>query len=152
MFSMWNLPLTHLLNTEKVCISEHGTVELIYFFVEDKDLFILHGQYHGCWCPGDGRSQGISSYGIHLLKNCKTSTNTNIITKKYGIKAKYHGWDVLPNECTTRSLVGALAPQTECCIRWAKCHTHVISLYNTQGFIQDVITHPCHNFNVRQFE
>ena len=20
--------------------------------VEDKDLCILHGQYHGCWCPG----------------------------------------------------------------------------------------------------
>ena len=36
-------------------------------FVEDKDLFILYIQYHGCWCPGDTRSQGISSHGIDLI-------------------------------------------------------------------------------------
>ena len=29
-----------------------------------KDLLILLIQYHGCWCPGDTRSQGISSHGI----------------------------------------------------------------------------------------
>ena len=32
-----------------------------------KDLFILHSQYHGCWCPGDARSQGISSQGIGVV-------------------------------------------------------------------------------------
>ena len=29
---------------------------------------ILHNQYHGCWCPGDVRSQGISSHDIDLVK------------------------------------------------------------------------------------
>ena len=29
-----------------------------------KDLFILHGQYHGSWWPGSLRRQGISCYGI----------------------------------------------------------------------------------------
>ena len=28
--------------------------------------FTLHSQYHGCWWPGDARSQGISSYIIDL--------------------------------------------------------------------------------------
>ena len=32
--------------------------------VKDKDLPILHSQYHGCWCPGDARSQGISNHDI----------------------------------------------------------------------------------------
>ena len=35
--------------------------------MEDNDSFILHDQYHGCWCPGDFRSQDISSYGINLV-------------------------------------------------------------------------------------
>ena len=34
---------------------------------EDKDLPILHSQYHGCWYPGDARSQGISSHDIGLI-------------------------------------------------------------------------------------
>ena len=34
----------------------------------DKNLPILHSQYYGCWCPGDVRSQGISSHGIDLVK------------------------------------------------------------------------------------
>ena len=29
--------------------------------------FIQHNQYHGYWCPGDARSQGISSHGIDLI-------------------------------------------------------------------------------------
>ena len=35
---------------------------------EDKDLSIGHSQYHGCWWPGDTRSQGISSHDIDLSK------------------------------------------------------------------------------------
>ena len=35
--------------------------------MEDKDQFILHNQYYGCWCPGYASSQGISSYGIDLV-------------------------------------------------------------------------------------
>ena len=32
--------------------------------MEDKVLFNLYSQYHGCWYPGDIRSQGMSSHGI----------------------------------------------------------------------------------------
>ena len=31
----------------------------------DKNLPILHSQYHGCWCPGGARSQGISDHDIN---------------------------------------------------------------------------------------
>ena len=33
-----------------------------------KDTLILHTQNHGCWCPGDARSQGIRNYDVDLLK------------------------------------------------------------------------------------
>ena len=35
---------------------------------QDQDLHILHSQYHGCWCPCEVRSQGISSHDIDLDK------------------------------------------------------------------------------------
>ena len=35
---------------------------------KDQDLHIPQSQYHGCWCPGDVRSQGISSHDIDLVK------------------------------------------------------------------------------------
>ena len=35
---------------------------------EHKELHpILHNRYHGCWWPGDARSQGISSNSIDLV-------------------------------------------------------------------------------------
>ena len=34
--------------------------------VEGKNLFIQQSQYHGCWWPGDSRSQGISNHSIDL--------------------------------------------------------------------------------------
>ena len=40
---------------------------LKFYLMEDKDLFILHSQYQGCWWPGYLRSQGISSKGIKLV-------------------------------------------------------------------------------------
>ena len=36
------------------------------FLMEDKGTYILHGQWHGYWCPGDARSQGISGQGIDI--------------------------------------------------------------------------------------
>ena len=41
---------------------------LKYFLNYDKYLPILHSQYHGCWCPGDARSQDSSSCDIDLIK------------------------------------------------------------------------------------
>ena len=44
------------------------------------DLF-LHGQYHGCWWPGDARSQGISNNDIQYVKPNKFGPRTfRIIT------------------------------------------------------------------------
>ena len=31
---------------------------------QQRMLSVVHSQYHGCWCPGDFRSQGISRHGI----------------------------------------------------------------------------------------
>ena len=31
---------------------------------QQRILFVLHSQYHACWCSGDFVSQGISRYGI----------------------------------------------------------------------------------------
>ena len=31
-------------------------------------LPILHNQYHGCWWPGDARSQGISNHDIYNVE------------------------------------------------------------------------------------
>ena len=30
----------------------------------DRDAVIMYSQYHGCWCPGNTRSRGISNHGI----------------------------------------------------------------------------------------
>ena len=32
-----------------------------------QDMFILHDQYHGCWWPGDPKSQGITSHGNDII-------------------------------------------------------------------------------------
>ena len=42
----------------------------------DKKLPILCGQYHGCWCPGDARSQAISNHNIDLVKPRKLGSRT----------------------------------------------------------------------------
>ena len=42
-----------------------------------KDLHIPYSQYHGCWCLGDLRSQGISSYDIDLVKPRKLGPRTS---------------------------------------------------------------------------
>ena len=34
-----------------------------------KDLPILHSQYHGIWCPGNARSQGINNYYINYAES-----------------------------------------------------------------------------------
>ena len=45
-----------------------NTTQLKFLLEQDKDLPILQNQYHGCWCPGDARSQGISNHDIDLVK------------------------------------------------------------------------------------
>ena len=32
-------------------------------------LSSLHSQYHGCCCPGDARSQGISNHNIYYVES-----------------------------------------------------------------------------------
>ena len=47
-----------------ICVTRPQWLQ--FFFVRNMDPFTLHNQYHGCWWPGNARSQGISSYGIDL--------------------------------------------------------------------------------------
>ena len=82
LFSLWHDPhnLRVFFKTFHVLHFSEGTETYIYilcnystliwhgylksFPMQDQDLHILHRQYHGCWYPGDVRSQGISSHGI----------------------------------------------------------------------------------------
>ena len=41
---------------------------LTWQVVEHKNLPILHSQYHGCWCPGDVRSQAISNHDFDYIE------------------------------------------------------------------------------------
>ena len=44
------------------------TSQLISFLMKDKNLpTVSYSQYHGCWWPGDMRSQNISSHSIDLV-------------------------------------------------------------------------------------
>ena len=36
-------------------------------FMQNKDSFIVHRQYHGSWWPGEARNQGISNHGIDQI-------------------------------------------------------------------------------------
>ena len=38
------------------------------FIPHDKDLPSLQSEYHGCWWPGDARSQDISIHDVGLVK------------------------------------------------------------------------------------
>ena len=60
------------------------------FLVEDKDLFVLHSHLHGCWCPGDTRSQSISSHEIELVILWYFSFSPNCITRTQWVN-KYYG-------------------------------------------------------------
>ena len=64
-FSEWTLTCIYLLCHSSTLIRHRY---LKFFLKWDKDLHILYGQYHGCWCPGDIRSQDISSYDIDRVK------------------------------------------------------------------------------------
>ena len=50
---------------------------------------ILHRQYHGCWCPGDARMQGINNHDIYLAPVPLTIFRSN---SKLGQNSK---WSVL---------------------------------------------------------
>ena len=52
----------------------------IFFLQQDKDLLIRHSQNHGCWWPGDARSQGISNRGIDPVLLKYSSLNTKGLT------------------------------------------------------------------------
>ena len=45
-------------------ISNNMQYWLLYYSV----VPILQSQYHGCWCPGDDRSQGITNHDIDYVE------------------------------------------------------------------------------------
>ena len=42
--------------------------ENINIYLHFMSFLLLQYQYHGCWCPGDARSQGISNHDINIVK------------------------------------------------------------------------------------
>ena len=59
----WNIKIyLHYLNTE----SEMAQV-VNPSLTENKNVFILHEQHHGCWCPVDKKSLDISCRSIDLV-------------------------------------------------------------------------------------
>ena len=70
--------------------------------LEDRDPFMLQSQYHGCWWPGDARSQDINNHGIDLVRSEYSGFTTTkvdwtianydkiwIKRQKFSLKKKY---------------------------------------------------------------
>ena len=67
-------------------------MQLKSFLKEDKDRFILHSQYHGCWWPGNTRSQGISSVVLtQLCQNIPVSAREGLTLASY-LQTVLFGW------------------------------------------------------------
>ena len=45
-------------------------------YLSDNNIPFSHSQCHGCWCPGDARSQGINNNGIDLVLPEQSSLST----------------------------------------------------------------------------
>ena len=58
--------------------------------MQDKDLPILHNQYHGCWRPGDARNQGISKHDIYDVELDQFGPHT--IVTPYGVLHQGQHW------------------------------------------------------------
>ena len=52
---------------------------------------ILHSQYHGCWCSGDARSQGISNHDFDLVKPRWLGPCTLMVKIVMGKNVTYEG-------------------------------------------------------------
>ena len=62
--------------------------------MEDKDLFILHGQYYGCW----SRSKVISNHGLDLVILEYSSFSTRRVQDKSGYTSEIL-WKNISNIC-----------------------------------------------------
>ena len=56
--------------------------------MKDKDPLILQSQYQGCWCPGDSKSQDISSHGIDLVWLVYSSWRSRKIDSQKAVRAQ----------------------------------------------------------------
>ena len=59
-------------------------------------LLILYCQYHACWCPGDLRSQGISSQGIDPQSQNILSPESEEPPVNYPHKGQWRGALIFP--------------------------------------------------------
>ena len=72
----------------KVCVRRSPRIDLTSleksFFIQCKNAFDLHSEYHTCCWPGDERHQGICSHGIklHMLlsRNIPVATMCNTLS------------------------------------------------------------------------
>ena len=44
-----------------------GTDKSLFVDIKERDQFILHNRYHGCWCHGDARGQATSNHVIDIV-------------------------------------------------------------------------------------
>ena len=83
------------------CNSSALAMELRLSCTSSLNLFIPNSKYHGCWWPGDTRSQGISSYCIDLVLRGYSSLNTR------GIDIEVY-YDILAYEASTKSVIKSI--------------------------------------------
>ena len=110
-------------------------VELVQksFSMEDMNTVILYSQNHGCWYPGDERSQCISSHGIGLILYEDTSRSTRRITfLSLWFSIFTQGTHIHTHTHT----------HTHICYQYYIAHTHMLPvLYCTHTHVTSAILH-----------
>ena len=66
------------------------------FLIEEKDLFILHNQYHGCWCSDSLHCQGNSGHSIDCAGPEYSSFNIRNLQWKFSKLPHIHNVFQLP--------------------------------------------------------
>ena len=89
----------------------------------DQDLHILHSQYHGCWCHGDIRSQGISSHDIDLVELVKGYQKITSVKGDHRVRLWALVWFRMSSEgrrfcISLKSVIGKIGAKAEiiCCL------------------------------------
>ena len=83
-------------------------VEII--LARDKDLFILHSQYNGCWWPGDVWCLSISSCGIDLVFYYQTPNKRRTLVGNKIVDHSICSWSIACHRCSKYIFIFYLTP------------------------------------------